>query len=57
MHPPCSTKELDCSQIRANRSGRDLTLKESEVTAEEYEMSLVLVRGIGRVELHGQMEG
>lgn len=54
---PCSTTELDCSQIRASRSGRDLTLKESEVTAGEYEMSLVLVRDAGRVELHGQTGG
>lgn len=45
LAPPCSTEELDCSQIRASRSGRDLTLKESEVTGGEYEMSLVLVRG------------
>lgn len=46
LHPHCSTEELGCSQIRASRSGRDLTLKESEVTGGEYEMSLEFWSGV-----------
>lgn len=40
LAPPCSTEEFHWSQIRASRSGRDLTLKESEVMGVEYEMGL-----------------
>lgn len=40
LAPPCSPEEFHWSQTRASRSGRDKTLKESEVMGVQYEMSL-----------------